>query len=80
MRIDNSPPSYTLIVMDKYRLLSVELVTSVGTDSHKMACEKYRNLLKECGVAELEQKWSDEDMVEAAKFFLQSMPPFFRTI
>jgi hypothetical protein len=66
--------------MDKYRLLSVELVSSVGTDSHKMACEKYRNLLKECGVAEFAERWTDEEMVEAAKFFLQSMPPLFRTI
>jgi hypothetical protein len=66
--------------MDKYRLLSVELVSSVGTDSHKVACEKYRTLLKECGANEVAQKWTDEEMVEAAKFFLQSMPPFFRTI
>lgn len=66
--------------MDKYRLLSVELVTSVGTDGHKVACEKYRKLLRDSDVAEFAERWTDEEMVEAAKFFLQSMPPFFRTI
>jgi len=66
--------------MDKYRRLAVEVVTAYGGDGQKQACENYKNLLKEVGATEMAERFTDEDMVESAKFFLKTMPSIFRTL
>ena len=66
--------------MDKYRQIAIEVVTAYGGDGQKQACENYKKLLKEVGATEMAERFTDADMVESAKFFLKTMPPFFRTI